>query len=70
MIYIVVYVVLAAIASGFVYWGMAHRPVEYKEDHDYDVLVSVGIGCFFPVALPFYVSFSVVKKLCEKENKK
>lgn len=70
MIYFILYVILASIASGFVYWDMAHRTVEYKEDHVFDLPVSIAVGCFFPVAMPFYIAFLIVRKLREKEDKK
>lgn len=39
-----------------------------KIDHDYDVLVAVLTGLFFPVVAPFSISIIVVKKIIEDKD--
>lgn len=37
-------------------------------DHEYDVLVAVLTGLFFPVVAPFSISIIVVKKMIEDKG--
>lgn len=37
-------------------------------DHEYDVLVAVFTGLFFPVVAPFSISIIVVKKMIEDKE--
>ena len=39
-----------------------------RTDHEYDVLVAVLTGLFFPVVAPFSISNIVVKKMIEDKD--
>lgn len=39
-----------------------------RTDHEYDVLVAVLTGLFFPVVAPFSISIIVVKKMIEDKD--
>lgn len=60
-----VYMIIGALLCGlYIYLSSGVRYIE----HDYDVVVAVVTGLFFPIVAPFSISVIVVKRMLE--NKK
>lgn len=69
MFVVFIYILLATAMAGLVYWDRINVD-DYDIDHYFDVLFSVLVGIFFPVAAPFSLLFCYLRKLKEKRNDK
>lgn len=65
LIWFMVYMFIGALFCAlYIYLSNKVRNI----DHDYDVLVAVLTGLFFPVIAPFSISIVVVKKMIEDKD--
>lgn len=68
VLFIVLYIVLAALSAALCYWDRIHMPYEYQIDYGLDGVVSVAFGLSFPITMPFWIALFCVRKLIERED--
>lgn len=68
LLLLVVYLLLAAVCAGWFY--SERRKRNYDVDHELDDILSILVGVFFPIAMPFCLAFSYVRHREEKERGK
>lgn len=65
LLWFIVYMLIgAALCAVYVYLASG----VYKIDHDYDVMVGVLTGVFFPVVALFSITVIVVKRIIESKD--
>lgn len=64
LLWFIVYMIVgAALCATYIYLASE----VYEIDHDYDVLIGVLTGLFFPVVAPFSITVIVVKRIIESK---
>lgn len=65
LLWFIVYMLIgAALCAVYVYLASGL----YEIDHEYDVLIGVLTGLFFPVVAPFSITVIVVKRIIESKD--
>lgn len=68
IMWLIIYLLLAAVCAGWFY--AERRGREYDVDHELDDILSVLVGVFFPVSMPFCLAFSYVRHREEEKRGK
>ena len=61
----IIYILIGAVLCG-VYVYLASSL--YEIEHDYDIVVGVLTGLFFPIVAPFSITIIIVKKIIESKD--
>lgn len=64
LLFVVYMIVAAGLCGLYIYLSSKVQSIE----HDFDIVVAVITGAFFPVVAPFSISIIVVKKMIEEKN--